>query len=286
MRRGLDYGIWFGKREEFHIIRQMTLKQGEGKNIRETYLIEGLAYNAPYSPADVAELRAAIDEMERMHDQHRDALTDGAAQQIPGPALWGDPFGEGRLSGKLEKRGKVTEDGSPSPPLDPEVFDFDALRTLAIGEVLLHNTQNNTSWLRSGNSISVYSFETMQERSLIVANGPKYVRRHPVIVRAYRITDAGRALLAAQTPEAEACLDTSEATILQALSGGDDLLLDHANHTAWFRVSLATIHESHIKALWDKGLLSVDDPSVAEPDNVLAYTISAKGRRVLAEQEA
>jgi hypothetical protein len=104
----------------------------------------------------------------------------------------------------------------------------------------------------------------------------------------YIISDAGRAALVAQTPEAESediGLDTSEATILQALVDGDDLLLDHANHTAWFRVSLATIHESHIKALWDKGLLSVGDPGVAAPDNVLVYTVSAKGRRVLAEQK-
>lgn len=265
MRRSLTYGIWFGKREAFHVVRRMELKQAEGENVRETYLIEGLAYNAPYSPADVAELRAAIDEMERMHDQHRAALTDGAAQQR-------DPFGEGRLCGKLEERGEATEDGSALPPLDSEVFDFGALRALAKDDVLLHNTQNNTSWLRGGPSVSVCSFEAMQGRGLIVAEGPEYVRRRPVIVRAYRITDAGRAVLAAQTPEMESKEPVSESDtkLLRALAQGVTLLMSNHN-LDYFRM---------------RGWAEVTDATDGWPTSKREYGITDAGRRVLAEQEA
>ncbi len=96
MRRELEYTI-SDEEDDDAATYVHKLSQTDGDDVREAFCLAGI----PYSPGELAELHGAIHEMLRMRDQHRDALIDGAEQQIPQPAHWGDPFKEGRLCGEM-----------------------------------------------------------------------------------------------------------------------------------------------------------------------------------------
>lgn len=80
MIRYLGYGIPFGDKNGFQLSRKLRLMEGPDLAIREEYQIEGPVhdYTVGFTPGELAELHAAIHEMLRMCQQHRDALTDGA----------------------------------------------------------------------------------------------------------------------------------------------------------------------------------------------------------------
>ncbi len=84
MRRTQDNGIHFGEDNELRLIREMFEEQ-PSHGVYEGYRVEGNSQSVQFTPEQLAELRAAIDEMLRMAEQHRDALTDGAGEPDPAP---------------------------------------------------------------------------------------------------------------------------------------------------------------------------------------------------------
>lgn len=80
MRRNSKHSIRFGDENELAITHGMSL-QG-GLVVCDWYDIEGENRRIRYLPEELALLRAAIDEMLRMAEQHRDALTDGAGNRV------------------------------------------------------------------------------------------------------------------------------------------------------------------------------------------------------------
>lgn len=85
MRRDLTDRFTFGDEDEYTLTHGESLQNGE--QICDWYEIGDMTRYIRYVPAEFAELRAAIDEMLRMRDQHRDALTDGAGEQVAEPFL-------------------------------------------------------------------------------------------------------------------------------------------------------------------------------------------------------
>ncbi len=78
MKRDLKYSIRCGDENELALTHGMSLQGGQV--VCDWYDIEGEGRRIRYLPEELAELRAAIDEMLRMAEQHRDALTDGAGE--------------------------------------------------------------------------------------------------------------------------------------------------------------------------------------------------------------
>ncbi len=80
MRRDLTDCFTFGDEDEFTLKHRESLKNGE--EVCSWYDLGYVNRHIRYSPAELAELRAAIDEMLCMAEQHRDALTDGAGGRV------------------------------------------------------------------------------------------------------------------------------------------------------------------------------------------------------------
>ena len=79
MLRNLTYRIPIREgADSIGLTRYLELE--EGCDVNEEFLIETPRHSIGFIPAELVELRAAIDEMLRMAEQHRDALTDGAGE--------------------------------------------------------------------------------------------------------------------------------------------------------------------------------------------------------------
>lgn len=102
------------------------------------------------------------------------------------------------LANALKRLGDTAE-ASNAPDLTPltpaMIADIEALPLLAEGGVLLHNTQNNTSWMRCGSDVSVFMFETMVRYELIIQATPQFAHDQVSYVHLYIISDAGREAL-------------------------------------------------------------------------------------------
>ena len=86
MLRNLTYRIPIREgADSIGLTRYLELE--EGCDVNEEFLIETPRHSIGFIPAELVELRAAIDEMLRMAEQHRDALTDGAGEPDPDEAL-------------------------------------------------------------------------------------------------------------------------------------------------------------------------------------------------------
>ncbi len=80
MRRILKYSIRFGDEEELTLTHGMSMQGGQV--VCDWYdIIQGDFRRIRFLPGELAELHAAIDEMLRMAEQHRDALTDRATPE-------------------------------------------------------------------------------------------------------------------------------------------------------------------------------------------------------------
>ena len=171
MIRNLTYRIPIREgADSIGLTRYLELE--EGCDVSEEFLIETPRHSIGFIPVELAELRAAIDEMLRMADQHRDALTDGAG-------------------------GQVAEADPPPPP------DYLAiLCSIACGCMLEHNTVTNGWKHMLGGKVSHGGCVLLLAKGLIESNGPMHSVGQPH-VNGYLISAKGRARLAAQTPEAE-----------------------------------------------------------------------------------
>ena len=88
MIRNLSYGIPIREgADSIGLTRYLELE--EGCDVNEEFLIATPHHSIGFIPTELDLLHAAIHEMERMHDQHVDALTDGAGAEVksePEPA--------------------------------------------------------------------------------------------------------------------------------------------------------------------------------------------------------
>ena len=161
MRRGLNNWIRFGDEEELTLTHGTSM-QG-GRVVCDWYDVEGGGRRIRYLPEELAELRAAIDEMLRMAEQHRDALTDGA--------------------------GKWAAEAEPVPAVAQVLTqtEMDTLCMLAATSITIKLEYPDFLKLWNCGLIEV----TEETVSL------------PTAQREHIITDAGRRALGAQTPEAE-----------------------------------------------------------------------------------
>ncbi len=237
MDRDLYYRIAFGDEEQRCLVREMSLE--DGQDVRENYIVEGNSRGVHFSLAELAELRAAIDEMLRMAEQHRDALTDGAGERVA-EAEWGIGVAETRI-----------------------------LQALVDGSRLCFNTIRIEWSLEGKGHVNLYWATELANKDLIESISQT---EPPAPGRTfYDISDAGRRALAAQTPEAESepapdealVLNRAEKEILRALAHGDALWLK--NDRAGLYGAEASVKEASIKSLWDRRLIGPGD----EPANMV-----------------
>ncbi len=182
MRRGLNNWIRFGDEEELTLTHGTSM-QG-GRVVCDWYDVEGGGRRIRYLPEELAELRAAIDEMLRMAEQHRDALTDGA--------------------------GKWAAEAEPVPAVALVLTqtEMDTLCMLAATSITIKLGYPDFLKLWNCGLIEV----TEETVSL------------PTAQREHIITDAGRRALGAQTPEAERESEPNEAEADLGTGNAMDLL--------------------------------------------------------------
>ncbi len=264
MIRGLRYSIQFATSNELTLVHEMTLDEDSAEGPHESFSIEGDGvHGTDFTPAQMVLLHRAIDEMLRMAEQHRDALTDGAGERVA--------------------------------EADPPPYDYLAiLRSIACGCMLEHNTVTNGWKHMLGGKVSHGGCVLLLAKGLIESNGPMHSVGQPH-VNGYLISTKGRRALAAQTPEAESepapdealVLNRAEKEVLRALAHGDALWLK--NDRAGLYRAVPSVKEESIKSLWDKRLIGPGDEPAnmvdGMEDGLLWYCITDKGRRVLAERE-
>ncbi len=202
MRRGSNNWIRFGDEEELTLTHGMSMQGGQV--VCDWYDVEGEGRRIRYLPEELAELHEAIHEMLRMTEQHRDALTDGAEQQLSEPepyqeSVCGDPFVDPRLRTVLAN--EVESEPVPDEAQIEQAM-MGVLRELADGKRLYFDSAvPEWSW-NDGRAVDLYGASGLALSGLIediVAQTADY----PSSRTFFTITDAGRCALAAQTPEAE-----------------------------------------------------------------------------------
>ncbi len=268
MRRNLKYSIRFGDENDLALTHGMSLQGGQV--VCDWYDIEGEGRRIRYLPGELAELRAAIDEMLRMAEQHRDALTDGAEQQLPGPepyleSVCGDPFVDPRL--RVVLANEVEDTGYNTAQLR-------ILRALAHGH---HVSENVYTWKRllsdGPTEVSHADFAVLHNDDLVTS------RSRPADKAAgfnyYTITEAGRAVLAkhpdpqrAETERAVTFTDVEHNVLLTMAAAGITLRLG----------------DPGFLALFNAGFIQVTDESMSRPTANREYAITARGRARLAPQ--
>ncbi|KKN61595.1 hypothetical protein LCGC14_0520480 [marine sediment metagenome] len=302
MRREQDSRIYFGHAEEWSLAREMVLAQetlgddGVEDIFSEQYCFALNDDRMLMAPGELAELHEAIHEMLRMAEQHRDALTDGAEQQIPQPAHWGDPFKEGRLCGEMATNmatpsAAALTDGAGEPDPAPDEAELRGL-DLAIlrgldeqGEALLSIGDDPGFVWESNDNRAPYTHHTLNtlaERGLVMfsstfpSSAPNYKQR-------YRITSAGRARLDAQTPEAESekPLSGTALDILRGMAGGRRLLDAIGSAFVTYEASGTSFSREPFVELRKRGLVCVAQDA---GDGFCYYAISAEGEDFLADQ--
>ena len=162
MLRNLTYRIPIREgADSIGLTRYLELE--EGCDVNEEFLIETPRHSIGFIPAELVELRAAIDEMLRMREQHRDALTDGAGVDV-------------RVLGAIERS---------------------MLARMARGAFLRYRFTSSECWFAVANgehrNRPFDAYVNLKSRGLI-----EPTTQAPETIKRYFISDAGRALLAEQ----------------------------------------------------------------------------------------
>lgn len=238
--RYLNYGIPFGKDERLCLICER--EQIRERGIHESYLVEGNSQSVQFTPGELAELRAAIDEMLRMRGQHRDALTDGAggraADLTAGEAdlVSEDDFsllrklaegvtllmGNAAL-GRFSKRGWVVY-RDRSGALPPEKWQYEITDRGRRALDAQEPESESIVWA----PVVIGTLENLDHGHLLTPGNTCFdlLLRNKLIEPAdiggdwYTISDAGRRALDAQETEAEDILSEGAMAVLQALDVG------------------------------------------------------------------
>lgn len=286
MIRGLNNWIRFGDEEELTLTHGMSMQGGQV--VCDWYDVEGGGRRIRYLPEELAELHEAIHEMLRMAEQHRDALTDGAEQQIPGgepllETVCGDPFVDPRLRTVLANEVESEPVPDEAPVLNRA--EKEVLRALAHGDAL---------WLKNDRaglygavaSVKEESIKSLWDKRLI---GPGDEPANMVDgmedgLLWYCITDAGLRALAAQTPEAESekPLSGTALDILRGMAGGRRLLDAIESAFVTYETSGTSFSREPFGELRKRGLVCVAQDA---GDGFCYYAISAEGVGFLADQE-
>ncbi len=259
--RDLNYSIRFGKDLGFMLTREMTLVEGE--EIQAAFLIEDpQCHGIQLAPAELAELHRYIHEMLRMAEQHRDALTDGE-------------------SVGMVERAVAREDGEQPDPAPDEgereqvVVVPDETPIFAILQAM-------------DNGLGIWPNHPAFAQLLVA--GFLACEANPSKGPQWRLSDAGRARLAAQTPEAESGMTLKTLAdhvlrILCQLANGQHLAFSASRSGCWFSDSKGQHFQpwaAYVEMQRD-GLIEVE--AKADYAGTVVYRISDAGRRVLAERE-
>ena len=250
MLRNLTYRIPIREgADSIGLTRYLELE--EGCDVNEEFLIETPRHSIGFIPAELVELRAAIDEMLRMAEQHVEALTDGAS-----PSTATLTVGEANL---------ISAD------------DVKLLRMLSNG-VTLEMGHRRLNHFRNRGWVDVTP-ET--------GSRPTSLREYGITDKGRRALATQTPEAESEpAPDEALVLNRAEKEILRALAHGDALWLK--NDRAGLYGAVASVKEASIKSLWDARLIGPGDEPAnmvdGMEDGLLWYTISVKGRRALAAQ--